>query len=326
MQISGVIVAAASRVTTRVRANAGATLRDPVSSNDAKEYGIRASTRPVLLLGDPVEHSLSPALHNAAFRAQGLDRVYLACRVASRQLGDALRGALALGAVGANITVPHKEAVFADINKHPDWTMSEAAKATGAVNTLIRTTKGLWHADNTDVQGVVEPLTPHVAALSGREAVVLGAGGAARAVVYALLRRGVVGRVTVAARRPKQAERLVEDLERWSGTTALCATSWSEAPVASARLVVNATPVGMHPHAGTTPWPGGTWRPEHIAYDLIYRPSPTRFLREAAAAKATTIGGLSMLLGQAAVAYQQWTGRVMPRDVARAAAERHLPP
>lgn len=265
-----------------------------------------ASTGLVALLGDPVEHSLSPQIHNAAFQAQGLNLTYLACHVSPARLAAAIDGLDALGAVGANVTIPHKQGVLALATS-----VSPAAQATGAANTLVRTPEG-WHVDNTDVEGFLAPLRSHAAEIRDGLAIVIGAGGAARAVAWACAEQ-IGTRVVVAARRREQANALATAL----GVEAM--TVEEAQPLAGeAALVVNATPVGMAPDTNSTPWhfPSGI-RSGQIAYDLVYRPAQTRFLREAEAAGATCIGGLPMLIGQAAASYRQWTGQEMPLDVVR---------
>lgn len=273
----------------------------------------------VVLLGSPVTHSVSPVVHNASFRAQGVDLAYLACDVSRDSVAAAVGGLWALGAVGANVTVPHKESVLALATD-----ATARARAVGAANTLIRTGAG-WRADNTDVGGFAAPLQPHAERLRGRSAVVFGAGGAARAVVYALTRTFGLGRITVVARRPEQAESLVEDVGAAEGGAALRVSTPPDAggAVRDAALLVNATPLGMGD--GQTPWPdAGDLHDGQIAYDLVYRPARTPFLDAAAERGAATIGGLPMLLGQAAGSYRQWTGREMPMDVAERVARQAL--
>ena len=263
--------------------------------------------RLVALLGDPVAHSLSPALHNAAFRADRRDLVYVACRVAAEDLGEAVRGLHALGGVGANVTIPHKESVGALADeKAPE------VRATGAANTLVRTEAG-WRAHNTDIAGFLAPLADHD--LRGLEATVLGAGGAARAVAYALLTAFAPARLTIASRRPAQADALADALSAHDARGALAVCALPDAR--PARLVVNATPLGMHGMEDLSPLPHAALGPGQIAYDLVYRPARTRFLREAEAGGARTIGGLPMLVGQAAESYRLWTGRAMPTEIAR---------
>ena len=273
---------------------------------------IDAETQVVTLLGHPVEHSRSPHLHNAAFRAQGVNAVYVATPVRPDALAAGVEGLRALQFLGANVTVPHKEAVRPLMDE-----VSERAAAVGAVNTIVRDGDAL-RGDNTDVAGFLTPLVEAVGdALEGAPMLVFGAGGAARAVVYGLLDRYGPSRLTLVARRPEQAEALAADLEGYDPTDALRTTTFDAAAsaVRASRLLVNATPLGMAPETDATPWPdAGDLGPSHVAYDLVYTPEETRFLRAAAEKGATTIGGLAMLVEQAAAAYRQWTGRAMPTD------------
>ncbi|MDX1419226.1 MAG: shikimate dehydrogenase [Rubricoccaceae bacterium] len=270
-----------------------------------------------VLLGDPVAHSRSPALHNAAFQALGLDAVYLACRVPPAALPDAVAGLRALGALGANVTVPHKEAVLPLLDR-----LAPTAAAVGAVNTLVVEDDGTVRGENTDVEGFLEPLHPLADRLHGASALVLGAGGAARAAAYALLTTLEPTRLTIAARRPDQTQRLAAALAPYDAYDALRPIALAEAAPAlrESALVVNATPVGMAPHDHETPWPDAAdFHPGQIVYDLVYAPTETRLLREAAAEGATPLGGLAMLIGQAAAAFRLWTGREMPLDAVHAA-------
>lgn len=268
----------------------------------------------MVLLGDPVGHSLSPTIHNAAFRDQALDFVYLACQVEADRLAEAVGGLWALGARGANVTIPHKRAAL-DLAGEA----STAARALGAANTLVRTATG-WRADNTDVAGFLVPLENHRQQLAGGSVVVFGAGGAARAVVYAALDELGAGRVTLVARRPEQAEALADDLRlSGDGEIHVSVADDAEGAVRDAALVVNATPLGMGD--GRTPWANEAAIHEgQIVYDLVYRPARTPLLEMAERRGTETVNGLPMLLGQAAESYRQWTGRDFPLDVARRAA------
>jgi shikimate dehydrogenase len=278
---------------------------------------LSSATRLAVLLGDPVAHSRSPRLHNAAFRALGLDAVYLACRVAPGDLPAAVAGLRALGALGANVTIPHKEAVLPLLDRR-----SAAAAAVGAVNTLVFEAGGAVRGENTDVEGFLQPLLPLADVLHGAPMTVLGAGGAARAAAYALLTAFEPTRLTVAARRPDQARRLAAALAPSDPYDALRPVALAEAagPIRESALVVNATPVGMTPDEEKTPWPQAEdFHPGQAVYDLVYTPAETRLLREAAARGATPLDGRAMLVGQAAAAFRLWTGLDMPLDAAWAA-------
>ena len=277
---------------------------------------IDAETQVVTLLGHPVEHSLSPHIHNTAFRAQGVNAVYVATPVRPDRIADAVAGLRAMQFLGANVTVPHKEAVRPLLDE-----VSERAAAVGAVNTIVREGDTL-RGDNTDVEGFLAPLVDRTGdVLDGASMVVFGAGGAARAVVYGLLDHYRPERLTLVARRPEQAEALAADLDGYDPADALRVTTFDDAAptVRDSRLLVNATPLGMAPdHADRTPWPDADdFHDEQLAYDLVYTPEETRFLRDAGGQGATPIGGLDMLVGQAAAAYRQWTGRDMPTDTVR---------
>jgi len=279
---------------------------------------VDASTRLITLLGHPVEHSLSPRIHNTAFEAQGVNAIYAATPVEPAAIEAAVEGLRALQFLGANVTTPHKEAVQPLLDD-----VTERTAAVGAVNTIVREERpdgvDRLRGDNTDVEGFLTPLADRVGdALDGTPMLVFGAGGAARAVVYGLLDRYRPERLTIVARRPEQAEGLAADFAGHDVQDALRVSTFEEATpaVCTSRLIVNATPLGMAPdRRGQTPWPNpADFGPDHVVYDLVYTPEQTRLLQEAQAQGATAIGGLDMLVEQAAAAYRQWTGQEMPRD------------
>lgn len=275
----------------------------------------------VYLLGDPVAHSLSPLIHNAAFRSAAIDAEYRARRVEPEELGEAVVALRAPGVLGANVTIPHKQAVI----EHLD-TLAPAAEAIGAVNTIVRQEDGSLLGDNTDAAGFLHGLEG-AGDLHGAPAVVLGAGGAARAVVYALLTDLRPETLTIAARSVEKAEALAADFAALDpeGTLRVVSLGDAGAAIRASRLVVNATPVGMHPDEHATPWPDADdFGPAHTVYDLIYAPAETRLLHEAAAYGARTIGGMKMLVGQAAASFARWTGTPMPLGPVHSALRDHL--
>lgn len=279
---------------------------------------ITGKTQLVGLLGYPVEHSLSPAMHNAAFRSLGLDWAYLPLPTPPWGLANALRGLAAMGFHGANVTIPHKEAVLSHLDD-----ISPEARTLGAANTIVvRDSRLLGH--NTDAHGFRAALSE--ARCSPRQAVVLGAGGAARAVVYALLDQGV--KVTIANRSVERAHRLIQSLPNLAASAAACALTASALgpALAAADLLVNATPVGMWPRTEETPLPAGLDLPVGIAVmDLVYNPLETQLLRQARRSGASVVmDGLAMLVHQGAAAFRLWTGEEAPVGLMREAALKAL--
>ena len=266
-------------------------------------------TTVVGVIGYPVRHSLSPAIHNAAFAALGLDWVYVAFPVPRGRGGAAVAAARDLGLAGLNVTMPHKEDVAAACDE-----LTPDAAALRSVNTVVAQPGGRMLGDSTDGPGFLAALAEGGIAVVGRRSLVLGAGGAARAVVLALGRAGAGG-VVVAARRLEAA-----------ASAALLAPSGRavvlhdvDGEVGGADLVVNATPLGM---AGEGPPldPARLGR-AHVVVDLVYHPLETPLLAAARAQGARTSNGLGMLVHQAAQAFTLWTGAEAPLATMRQAAE-----
>ena len=283
---------------------------------------VDARTRLVGLLGDPVEQSLSPLIHNTAFAAAGIPCVFAAFRVPRTRIEEAVRGLLALRFLGASVTVPHKESVLPCLD-----VLSSRARAVGAANVIACRTDETLFGDNTDVDGFLAPLLPLADRLRGSTMVILGAGGAARAVAYALLTTFEPERLVLVARTTARAERLAADFSPFDRRGALEVRESRTAcnAVRRARLVVNATPLGMYPAVEGSAWPeSGDFGADHIVYDLVYNPEQTRLLREAVTRGSRVIGGLGMLVSQAAVAFSHWTGRTMPTDVVREALRHRM--
>lgn len=294
---------------------------------------IDGSTKLVGLIGWPVEHSLSPIMHNAAFEALGLPWCYLPLPVPHGQIEIAVRGLAALGFWGANVSVPHKEAVMPVLDA-----VAPDAQTLGAVNTLLvgRDSAGLATISgyNTDVEGFVGALRQGgFAPETAGQVVVVGAGGAARAVIFGLLWSGCK-EILILNRTPQRAEALVSGFDAQGGSSArLRALPLSpEALVESARaadLLVHSTTVGMWPHDEASVWPEGVPVPSHLTvFDLVYNPLETHLLRQARRSGAQTIDGLGMLVRQGALAFALWTNRGLDVDeisaLMRAACEQAL--
>ena len=274
------------------------------------------------LMGWPVTHSLSPAMHNAAFRAAGVDGYYALLPVHPARVGEAVMGLRALGFRGANVTVPHKQAVIPWLDE-----LTPEARAIGAVNTIIVENDGRLVGTNTDAAGFLsdlEEMRVFPESTSAAEAMVLGAGGSARAVAYALAQRGVT--VHVLARKPEQAHELAASLApHLPQTSSLLHHPWSQLSDLAPRshLIINCTPVGMWPHTNASPWPDDVpFHADQIVYDLVYNPRHTRLMSQAEAAGAKAKNGLGMLVQQGALAWELWTGLPAPTPVMRAAVEK----
>ncbi len=252
------------------------------------------------VIGWPIADSLSPAIHNAAFAERGLDWTYVALAVRPGAMADGMRLLDALEVAGANVTMPHKRSVLPFLAR-----VGEEAARLDAVNTLVRTDVG-WVGHNTDGEGFLRALRADAGFdPAGRSALILGAGGAARAVAVALA--GAGASVRVGARRAEQAA-AVAALD-----DALRAVPWGE--TAAADLIVNATPAREGLPLDRLPFGPGV-----VAVDLITLPPPTSFLRAARAAGTDAHDGLGMLVHQAALSFRHWTGREAPIDVMAAAA------
>ncbi len=303
-------------------------------------HPIDARTQLVGLIGWPVEHSLSPAMHNAAFRHLGLNWRYVPLPVPPGQVEAAVRGLSALGFRGANVTVPHKQAALQALHATPshqaEASIAADAQALGAVNTIV-VSRGededhetTLNGHNTDVTGFIGALQAGGFRPPGSSAVVVGAGGAARAVVYGLAQAGAK-EIVVLNRTPARAQALVSNLRSAvpdppSPLRSLSLTKETLIDAArAAQLLVNATPVGMWPRVDRSIWPEGVAMPPHLTvFDLVYNPLETKLQRQARASSAGALDGLDMLVRQGALALELWTGRDAPVAVMQAACRRSL--
>jgi shikimate dehydrogenase len=274
------------------------------------------------ILGWPVEHSRSPAMQNAAFKARGLDANYVRFPVHPDDVAEAIRGLRALGIRGANVTVPHKEAVIDLLDE-----VTAEARAIGAVNTIVRDGERLI-GHNTDAQGLTRSLEEAGVTVVGANVTVLGAGGAARAAVAGLARRGAA-RICVAARRLEQAGQLVEALSELCSPCALVPCDLSPVTLdeafADTHLLVQSTSatLGDSPAAAAflEQLPMERLLSSASVVDLVYKPRETAVLVRAKQLGLRTVDGLGMLLHQGALAFELWTHLAAPVPVMRAALE-----
>ena len=272
---------------------------------------LSGQTRVAGVIGAPVRHSLSPALHNAAFEARGLDWAYVAFEVAPGHAGDALLGMRALGIEGLSVTMPHKTDVAMGVDR-----CTTTAARLQAVNTVRRLADGDLEGHNTDGDGFLAALRDAGADPTGRRVVLLGAGGAGRALALALGHAGAA-EVAVVNRSPHPAA-TAAGLAGPKGRVGV------PADVATADLIVNATPVGMGDSAGVLPLDPALLHAGQVVADIVMHPLDTALLQAARRAGATAVDGLGMLVHQAALAFTLWTGADAPVAAMRAAAEQEL--
>ena len=283
---------------------------------------LSGKTQIVGLIGWPVSHSVSPAMHNAAFDALGLDWRYVPLPVDASnpaRIRDAVRGLPALGLRGANVTVPHKQNVIPLLDE-----LTPAAATIAAVNTIVVRDDGTLLGDNTDARGFIADLRDHAVDSAGRTVLMLGAGGSARAIAFGLAEAGAAS-IRILNRTATKAEELATTI---GAQFPACRVAHGTLPddvsamAAAADLIVNTTSLGMSPNVETSPWPDGLgFDPAQTVYDLVYNPPQTRLLAKAATDGATAINGLGMLIWQGALAFELWTGSMPPVDIMRAAAE-----
>jgi shikimate dehydrogenase len=276
----------------------------------------------IYLFGYPLGHSISPSMQNAALRALGLDHIeYVKKPIPPEQMDEMIAALRSNDCIGANVTVPHKAAILPRLDE-----ISELAQEIGAVNTVVKQSRpdGTQKlvGDNTDAYGFMESLRARRIETRGMCVVILGAGGAAAAAAYALAQAGA-REIVLLNRSLTRAVALADRLNRKFPQMALALNDWDA--VERARLVVNATSVGMSPHMDESPLPThAKLAPDAVLYDLVYNPPETKFLHEAKMRGVRTIGGLEMLIYQGARALELWTGQPAPVEVMRRAAEEAL--
>lgn len=268
-------------------------------------------TQIVGIFGHPIKHSLSPYIHNIAFQLKKLDYVYLPFDIPSSNLQNAIKAITALNIKGVNVTIPHKEAVISYINS-----FSEEVGVIGSVNTIVNEQSKLI-GYNTDVNGILASLLPYKNEIYDKQAAVIGAGGSARAVIYTLIRNFKPKKIFIINRNLRRAEILKDyfiDKTKFAAikTKELIPPSAFEV-IKDSKLIVHATPVGMHPNVSNSITVSSEiFSKEQIVFDLIYNPVNTLLLQTASKGGARTINGLSMLIHQASKSFELWTGIEFP--------------
>jgi len=257
------------------------------------------------ILGDPVAHSLSPVMHNAAFEILGMDAVYLAFRVTKPDLEDAIKGAKSLGIAGLNVTIPLKEKALVSVD-----VADEMATRIGAINT-IDFSSGTPVGYNTDGIGSMQVLQETVGDLTAKNVLILGSGGAARAIAFYLDKEGA--KVTLANRTMERAAQVAAQL---TNAAAIGLDAELKKHIQASDILINATSVGMHPHEEATLVTADMLHPDLVVFDIVYNPLETRLLHEAKRAGVRKIvNGVKMLVYQGAASFKIWTNAEPPIDV-----------
>lgn len=275
---------------------------------------ISGKTRLCGVIGNPIKHTMSPLMHNAAFRERGLDYLYVPFNVKEEGLGDAIAGMRGLDIRGLNVTIPHKIAVMQYLDE-----LDPLAEKIGAVNTIVNE-NGLLRGYNTDASGFLRSLLERGIEPGGKNVVVMGAGGASRAISFILADRGAILSIL---NRPSEftwavelARRISQDFKKEAGALELNEKNLARV-LEKADILVNATSVGMTPDIDKTPVNAELLKPGLVVFDIVYNPVRTRLLREAGKAGAETVSGLDMLVWQGALAFEKWVGVKAPVEVMR---------
>ena len=272
-------------------------------------------TRVCGVIGDPIEHTLSPTIHNAAFDHLKLDFVFLAFRVKAADLENAVRGMRGLGIHGLNVTMPHKSTVIGYLDE-----VDPTVQFLGSANTILNK-DGKLSGFNTDGVGALKALRENGVALSEKKVLLLGAGGAAKAIAFSLAKE--VGELVVLNRAAEKAKELAETLGRMFNKKIVGGSLSSDAIAKNLRdsdVLINATSVGMHPEANQSIVAPQWLRSDLTVMDIVYNPVETKLARDAKAAGAKVISGVEMLVYQGVASFEIWTGRSAPIEVMRRVA------
>ena len=287
----------------------------------AREY--RSTIKLAGIIGHPIKHSYSPLIQNAAFEQSGLDFIYLPFDIHPIRLRDAVRGLAALNCIGFNVTIPHKERILELLDE-----LSPEVQVIGAVNTVVNDGSRL-HGYNTDALGFVSSLKPFSDQIGGETVAVLGAGGAARAVLYGLITQFKPQRIYLLNRHLERAESLRIDFQETLSFNAITTLELSASnaldSLTNCKLIVNATPVGTYPDVEESPiLTDKSFTAGQIIMDLVYNPPETELIRLAGKKGATVVGGSEMLLQQASESFELWTGMPMPVEKVRSVLIHHM--
>lgn len=280
-----------------------------------RNINITGKTRVCGIIGDPIEHTLSPVMQNAAFREMGLDYIYLPFKVAEGNLSEAIDGLRALNMAGTNVTIPHKVVVIPLLDD-----IDGLAGYIGAVNTIVNQ-GGSLKGYNTDASGFYQALTANKIEVSKKKIVILGAGGASRAIAFILADKGA--ELTILNRSLDSAQTIAERVFQALRTeikVGKLTVKNLEPVLDEADILVNTTSLGMSPYLTETPVPARLLKKELVVFDIIYNPLKTRLIKEAEKEGARVLNGLEMLVRQGAAAFELWTGLKAPIEVMRKAA------
>ena len=282
---------------------------------------INAKMRVCAVIGHPIGHSLSPELHNAAFEALALPLVFVAHDVQPGRVAQAFAGVRALGYRGLSVTIPHKAEALRCVDE-----VEETARGIGCINTVVND-DGRLKGFNSDGRGALNALRNAGADPEGQRVLLLGSGGAARAIAVTLAREAPPARLSILGVVVDELTQLVADTKE-RGTSEVAGAELTTKTLgdelAAAEIVLHCTPVGMHPGEGKSLVPRAPWRPGMVVFDAVYTPRRTQLLQEAEAAGCRTVEGLEMFLGQACVQFELWTLRRAPRDVMRRVLDARL--
>ena len=273
---------------------------------------IDASTVICAVIGNPIAHSLSPAIHNAAFAACGLNWAYVAYRVS--ELKQAIEGIRALGIRGVSVTIPHKVAVMPLLD-----TVDEAARTIGSINTIVNT-NGHLAGYNSDGEGALQSLRDACADPTGKRVVILGSGGAARAIAVSMVLKAPPAKLTILGAIENEVRKLSSDSATKSGvlvTGELLTAKSLSSSLRECEILIHATPIGMHPNSDQSLVPSRLLQKNLVVFDIVYNPLKTCLLMDAERAGCIVVSGIEMFLNQAVMQFTLWTGQEAPRQIMR---------